>query len=502
MDKKMVVLQGSHRSPLGTRVGDVPKDEMLTVSVVLKPKTRAAAPAIGERALSREDFMEAHGAAPDSIEKAKHFAAEHGLKVIEESARRRTVMLEGTAEAFMKAFSTQFDRYEHQGHQYRARTGMVHVPEDFEDSIEAVLGLDNRPQAKPYLRASGAPKPGANVSYTPRQVAQLYNFPLDVDGTGQTIGIIELGGGYRPADLKNYFASINVKEPSVTSVFVDGGKNHPTNANSADGEVLLDIEVAGAVAPGAKIVVYFAPNTDQGFLDALTSAIHDNQNKPSVISISWGGPESTWTGQAMNAFDAAARDAALLGITICAASGDNGSSDDVKDGQNHVDFPASSPHILACGGTNLQSKNGVITSETVWNDGTAGGAGGGGFSVQFPIPDYQTAAKVKGSGRGVPDVCGDADPETGYQVLVDGHSAVIGGTSAVAPLWSGLTALLNQKLGTPVGFLQPKLYALSSSTGAFRDITGGSNGTFSAGPGWDAASGLGSPSGENLLKAL
>jgi kumamolisin len=204
----------------------------------------------------------------------------------------------------------------------------------------------------------------------------------------------------------------------------------------------------------------------------------------------------------MTAFDSAAQDAAALGVTICAASGDNGSSDGVTDGKNHVDFPSSSPHILACGGTSLQSTSGAITSETVWNDGASGGAGGGGFSVQFPIPTYQTAAKIAGSGRGVPDVSGDADPQTGYNVLVDGQTLVIGGTSAVAPLWSGLIALLNQKLGAPLGFLQPKIYALPSSSGAFHDITSGTNGAFPAKPGWDAATGLGSPSGGNLLKAL
>ncbi|MGA2602410.1 MAG: S53 family peptidase, partial [Bryobacteraceae bacterium] len=337
------------------------------------------------------------------------------------------------------------------------------------------------------------------------QVAQLYQFPLDVDGTGQTVGILELGGGYHPVDLKNYFSSMKINEPTVVAVSVDKGKNKPTNPNSADGEVLLDIEVAGSVAPGAKIVVYFAPNTDQGFQDALTTAIHDSTNNPSVISISWGGPESTWTAQAMTAFDSAAQDAGAMGVTICAASGDNGSSDGVTDGANHVDFPASSPNILACGGTTLQSANGAITSETVWNDGAQGGAGGGGYSNQFPLPAYQASDNIKppsGGGRGVPDVCGDADPETGYQVLVDGKSLVIGGTSAVAPLWSGLIALLNQKLGKSVGFLQPVLYGLPQTADAFNDITQGSNGAFSAGPGWDPTTGLGSPSGENLLTAL
>lgn len=372
-----------------------------------------------------------------------------------------------------------------------------------------MLGLDDRPQAKPHFRVRGAgsrrASAAAGVSYTPRQVGQLYQFPLDADGIGETVGILELGGGYKPADLKNYFSALGIKEPAVISVSVDKGKNTRTNPNTADSEVLLDIEVVGALVPGAKIAVYFAPNTSQGFQDALTTAIHDTTNKASVISISWGSAESTWTVQAMTAFDSAAQDAAALGVTICAASGDSGSSDGVNDGANHVDFPSSSPHVLACGGTSLKTANGKITSETVWNDGPQGGAGGGGFSNQFPLPAWQASANIKppsDGGRGVPDVSGDADPETGYRVLVDGQSLVIGGTSAVAPLWSSLVALLNEKLGRPLGFLQPALYGLPQTSDAFHDITSGSNGAFAAGPGWDAATGLGSPSGENLLQAL
>ena len=508
MGADKVALPGSGRTPAGSRVGDVAKDEVVEISVILKPKTPMQAPQAG-LTMTREEFAAQHGADPSVIAALTAFAKQHNLTVTEVAPERRTVKLEGSAADMSNAFDVPFDRYEVDGVQYRARTGSVHVPADLAGSIEAVLGLDNRPHVKPHFRLHGAhaPKPTAPkaVSYTPRQVAQLYQFPLDVDGTGQTIGILELGGGYRPADLKTYFSTIGVKEPTVVPVSVDKGKNAPTNANSADGEVLLDIEVAGAVAPGAHIAVYFAPNTTAGFQDGLSSAIHDAANNPSVVSISWGGPESGWTAQAMTALDAAAQDAALLGVSICVAAGDDGSSDGVTDGKNHVDFPASSPNVLACGGTALQSAAGAISSETVWNDGAQGGATGGGFSAQFPQPAWQAAAGVKpsaGGGRGVPDVSGDADPETGYQVLVDGKSSVIGGTSAVAPLWSGLIALLNQKIGKPLGFLQPTLYALSSSTKAFRDITQGSNGAYSATPGWDPCTGLGSPSGENMLAAL
>jgi kumamolisin len=289
---------------------------------------------------------------------------------------------------------------------------------------------------------------------------------------------------------------------------VDHGKNSPTgSADGPDGEVMLDIEVVGAIAPEARIVCYFAPNTDAGFLDAVTTAIHDATNKPSVISISWGGAESTWTAQAKTAMDDAFQAAASMGITVCVAAGDTGSSDGVNDGADHVDFPASSPYALACGGTTLEASATAISAETVWNDGSTGGATGGGISSFFPAPAYQTglsAERTAGAAtplsmRGVPDVAGDADPETGYQVRIDGTDTVIGGTSAVAPLWAGLIARINQINGTPAGYLQPKLY---QNPQALRDVTVGNNGDFAATEGWDACTGLGSPNGASLSGLL
>ena len=173
-----------------------------------------------------------------------------------------------------------------------------------------------------------------------------------------------------------------------------------------------------------------------------------------------------------------------------------------------MDFPASSPNVLACGGTKLSATTTTILNEVVWNE-PGDGATGGGISDVFPLPNYQESAGVppsanstKNTGRGVPDVAADADPTTGYSVRVDGQDTVIGGTSAVAPLWAGLVACLNQGLGKPLGFLNPTLYALTSQTGAFRDITSGNNGSYSAGPGWDACTGLGVADGSKLLKAV
>lgn len=256
----------------------------------------------------------------------------------------------------------------------------------------------------------------------------------------------------------------------------------------------------------ARIAVYFAPNTDRGFLDAVTAAVHDAANNPSVISISRGAPEADWTVQAMQAMDQAFQDAAALGITVCSAAGDDGASDGVRDGEPHVDFPASSPFTLGCDGTALSSSGTAIASEVVWND-PGDGATGEGVSRQFALPSWQANARVPSSprpgfrGRGVPDVAGDASPATGYAVLVDGQQLTVGGTSAVAPLWAALIALLNERTGTRMGYLNPLLYRLAAA-GALRDITQGGNGAYQAGPGWDPCTGLGTPDGTTLVSAF
>lgn len=343
--------------------------------------------------------------------------------------------------------------------------------------VQGVFGIEDTPIAHPHFQITpGSPAAhldaaaAAAGSFTPVDVARLYDFPAGVDGSGQCIAIIELGGGYRSADLKAYFKKLGLSTPKVTSVSVDGGKNSPSLPWGADAEVALDIEIAGAVAPGASMAVYFAPNSEQGFIDAITTAVHDSVNKPSVISISWGAPESDWTVQALSAMNDAFEAAAALGVTVCCAAGDAGSGDQnpdngTPDGLAHADFPGSSPFVLCCGGTRLSAAGTSIASETVWDDDPASSA-------------------------------------TGYQVRVDYLSFVVGDTSAVSPLWAGLVARLNQSLGKPVGFLNPLLYGPVVGGGAFHDMTSGSNGAYKAAPGWDACTGWGSPDGARLLGAL
>jgi kumamolisin len=510
------LLPGSEKAPF-----HIPSDKAatgkLTVSLIVRRKNPLDPKRLGKDRVTHAEYKRKYAADPADLKQIYAFAKEFGLTVERGTPKpeRRTVLLTGSVAAMQKAFGVELKRATVDDVTYRVREGGIHLPASLSKIVVAVLGLDNRPQAQPHFRVrkDSAPESGirpnaaaTNVSYTPVQVARLYQYPT-AGAAGQTIGIIELGGGFRSADIAAYFKTLGQKTPTVIAISVDKGKNAPTNANSADGEVMLDIEVAAAVAPGAKIVVYFTPNTDRGFTDAISTAVHDTTNKPSVISISWGGPESTWTQQSMTALDQACQSAAALGITITVAAGDNGSSDGVTDGKNHVDFPASSPHVLACGGTKLIGSGSTITSEVVWNETAAKeGATGGGVSNVFPLPAWQANSKVPaptvaGGGRGVPDVAGDADPSTGYTVRVDGQTMVIGGTSAVAPLWAGLIALNNAQNSTTAGFIQPAIYA-SKAKSAFHDITSGNNGTFSAGPGWDPCTGLGSPIGSSLIKLL
>ena len=515
-----VELKGSTRAPLSGAqdVGPADPNQQIDVTVYLRPagdEGRSAdeigsLPISERKYLTREELGRRNAASGEDIAKIRAFAADNGLQVKSADPAARQVKLAGTVQAFSEAFGTTLRHCDHPSGRFRYRTGNLMVPSDLAGVIDAVLGLDNRPQAKAHFRLRRA-RPivaaqAAAVSYSPLQVAQAYGFPANANGSGQCIGIIELGGGFKSADLSSFFSKLGIATPKVTAVSVDGATNSPTGDPSGpDGEVALDIEVAGSVAPGAQIAVYFGPNTDQGFIDAVTAAVHDTKLKPSIISISWGGPENSWTAQARDALNSACQDAAAMGVTVLAASGDDGANDGT--GSPVVDFPAASPYVLGCGGTKLTLSGTSIGSEQAWNELSANeGATGGGVSQVFVLPGYQQSAKVPAApngfaGRGVPDVAADADPESGYQVVVDGQQTVIGGTSAVAPLWAGLLARINQALGKNVGYLNPLLY-VANAEGTFHDIQSGNNGNYSARPGWDACTGLGSPDGSALLSAL
>jgi kumamolisin len=519
-DESFVTLPGSERSPLpdAEPAGPVDGSERIEVTVVTRRRAELPLDASGTPVrITREELRRQYGTDPAETDLVADTLSRFGLEVISRDAGSRRVLVAGTLSVLSAVFGAELTlvtspapgnggRVTH-----RYRVGSLQVPAELGGVVLAVLGLDDRPQARYHYRRHHH-KAAAGTSYTPPQVAGIYQFPAGTDGTGHTIGIIELGGGFSDSDLDTYFSSLGLAVPSVTAQGVDGATNVPgQDPNGADGEVELDIEVAGSVAPGAAQVVYFAPNTDQGFIDAVTTAVQATPT-PVAVSISWGQSEDSWTAQSRSSLDAAIADGAALGVTVTVAAGDNGSSDGATDGQPHVDFPASSPHALACGGTTLQAdpSTGVISSETVWNDGSQGGATGGGVSDVFALPAWQASVGVPdnasgASGRGVPDVAGNADPETGYQILVDGQQTVVGGTSAVAPLWAALVSRLAQATGSAFGLIQEQLYAgvtAGQAAPGFQDITEGNNGAFSAGPGWDACTGLGSPNGTALLSRL
>jgi kumamolisin len=543
--RELVPLKGSERAAVaGAKlIGSANPDEVIQVTVLLRSKAQAqdaeakntkatdaeksavkqliTAKATERKHLTRAEFLERRGALEADAKEVEAFAQEYGLTVGDVDLAKGSVKLVGSVANMSKAFGVALKNYDSPVGKYRGRTGPVNIPAELQGVITSVLGLDNRPQARPHFRTLkkgstahvGAPR-ATSGTFTPVQVAEIYDFPrgTNANGSGQCIGIIELGGGFKPADIKHYFQStLGITPPTVTAISVDGGQNSPGDPNGADGEVMLDIEVAGAVAPSATLAVYFAGNTDQGFYDAIAAAVHDTRYNPSVISISWGGPESSWTQQAMTEYSTLLEDAATLGITVCVAAGDSGSTDGVTDGLQHVDFPASSPYALACGGTKLTASGTQYGSEVVWNESASNeGATGGGISSFFALPDYQTNAHVPpsanpggASGRGVPDVAGDADPVSGYDVYVDGQAQVIGGTSAVAPLWAGLICCLNQMLGNRIGEFNTLAYGqVTTAGGGFRDITSGSNGAYSARVGWDACTGLGSPIGSKIQTIL
>ena len=477
--------------------------------------------------ISRAEFVAQHGADPADVAAVEAFARQYGLDVVGHDLARRWVRLAGPAWRLSQALRVDLIHVDlihtavgGQGH--RTYLGHVHLPADLAERVQGVFGLDNRSTARSHARLYNPQGPSGYwqgqwqkqwqgpdstirpQAFLPTSMAELYGFP-DGDGSGQSIAIIELGGGYYRQDFESYFKELGVPMPKITNFSVNGAGNSPGAAS--DLEVALDVEIIGALVPGADIGIYFAPNDNLSFVQAIKEAIHDPVRETSVISISWAGPEFHWQEAEIYAMNEALHEAAVLGVTVCISSGDQGASSERQqvDGYAHVEFPASSPFALACGGTRLLLEGDVIASEVVWNDRS--GATGGGVSAVFGVPEYQVRADVvqksvnpgNQTGRGVPDVAGNADQETGYVIRYQGRNSVVGGTSAVAPLWAALVARMNQALDTRLGFLHPTLYSLGSRDAGFRDITEGNNanapwvGGYTAADGWDACTGWGSP---------
>jgi kumamolisin len=518
-------------------------DEIISVTLVLRPasptssrqqaiRTLAGQSPRQRKHLEPKEFVKRHGARQKDLALIAKFAKKNGLHVIEADRASRSVILSGTLQAFSNAFQVEFAMHRHEGQTYRSHQSEIRIPSSLNGIVQAVLGLENRALMShhAFIHAGRATR-----HMVPYEVVNAYEFPTKADGKGQQIAIIELGGGYYKEDIKKYFQNLKLKVPQISTVEIDNHRNDPasrdlikrildvmgvkndkTNQMTIDPsdaakalwtiEATLDIELAGSFANGASIVVYFAPNNAQGKYHALSSALHNEQYPPTIISCSWGAVEENLTPDFVESIDQLFQDAVLKGVSICFSSGDRGEDPD-KSGSPRVQFPASSPHVLACGGTHWILPETKL-KEVVWSEKlpTFVAQSGGGVSKVFATPEWQSSADVKSKteqqGRGVPDVAGKADMTTGYKMIVGGYDAAMGGTSSVVPMWAGLIARLNQKLGKNIGFLTPFLYR-KGCTEALSDITEGNNGThYQAGPGWDACTGLGTPNGNKLLAAL
>src|SRR4029077_19306113 len=307
----------------------------------------------------------------------------------------------------------------------------------------------------------------ARAWFIPTELADIYNFPVG-NAQQQCIGLLEFGGGVETGDLTSYFQTIQQPAPDVQIIAVDGVSTDPGSDPNSTGEVMLDVDVAGALANGAKIVAYFGTFDEKGLVDVLAKVVSDSANDPSVISISWGWDENEnfnnsgviWSPAAIAHCNASFLAAAHLGITVCVSTGDDGSEAQMQDGRAHVNFPATSPYVLAVGGTTLHvrknAKGAAKITEVVWNDGPGSGTGGG-VSDVTPVPTWQAGKVVPSinpghfAGRAIPDVAANADPSTGYLIMSGGTLQIVGGTSASAPLWASLIARINAAIGARTG---------------------------------------------------
>jgi kumamolisin len=527
-----VAIKGSiHSHPKDhQKLGPTANADQLTVTLLLRRKARASKqPEIVAASAPRpthDQFVEARGADQAEIDKVAAFAKSAGLQVLECDAARRSVVVRGSVAAVNKAFAVKLNDYQYERGKYRSHDGAVYLPSGVARYVQAVVGLTNRPVRAVHFstaRRRSPADPANTKPLTPQQVATLYGFPPG-DGSGQTIGLYEMAtqgpAGYAPSDIAGTMSALGgLPMPNLVDVSVDG----VNNSGQSDGETGLDITVAAAIAPKATIAVYFTGGETQNIIHALQAMIHpaSGQPTPTVISISYGwGPDDpgadSFSDSEFAQISSLFEDAVTNQITVLVSSGDSGAR--IEDPhQAQTSYPASDPWVTACGGTTIGNISGSSFDEYVWNDTGAGGPGatGGGISARFPIPAYQAAVTLPKrvgtgtTGRGIPDIAGNASENSGYPQVINGSEQPVGGTSAVAPLYAGLIARINANLGHSVGFLNPTLYQPPAST--FSDIVGapgpannslGQVTGYPAGPGWDACTGFGSVHGQALQNGL
>jgi kumamolisin len=501
----LVEVPHTHREPWpgARKTGNIDPEREVILTIWLRPKKGGTldparieqlgrTPPRERTYLTRKQLIEQSDADPQERHAVDAFCARHKLTLV--GSPWRSVIVSGPLGKLIEIFDANVELYlDSNQHHFRHRAGPVKLPKDIAPFVRGVFGFHEWPHS---LRLKPEP-PGKTPPLSAHDVATRYAFPKDADGTGQTIGILQLGGSFVLADFRACMEWQHTKAADPEIVRVDDAATHRDNQTGKDIELALDTQIVGALAPGAKLVIYDAPNNERGFLDAIRKAVLDDPYAPDVLSISFGWSERVWTPVALDLLADLAAAAALLGVTILCSSGDEGAHPDPQDKRLHSEAPASIPFVLACGATVIEPDSG---NEIAWSNST------GGFSRHFSTPAWQSTVANEAqragqdAGRGAPDVAAQQDP--GYPIVFDGvrHRAL--GTSAVAPMWAALVARENQHLGVRAGFFAPLLYGRAKGSEALRAITHGSNGAYKAHAGWNPCTGLGVPDAPALERAL
>jgi subtilase family serine protease len=542
----MVRLAGhvpSKKIHLAEYLGPRNANDFVPLAIVLKPRNQAALDELLKsqqdpsspqyhRYLQPAEFAARFGASAADIQQLSAHFARFGLNVSRVHPNNLVLNVEGPVSAVENAFQVQM-------HDYRLKSGRVaHAanadpifPAELAGKVSAVAGLNTFSQRRPHLSGLRAIPADQHASVgdfmTPAKIKTAYGLDtLTQTGSGETIALFELDG-YVTSDITGYASFFSLPAPNLQNVLVDTATGAAGNGAV---EVTLDIELALALAPAAKIMVYEGPNTDQGVLDTYSKIATDNLAKE--VSSSWGASEDEDTTAFLDGENTIFQQMAAQGQSVFAASGDSGAYDDPHHPSTlSVDDPASQPYVTGVGGTRLTlTSANTYKAESAWNgsdysppetggDGRLNG-GGGGVSKKWPIPSWQVPVGTSANGestvsRMVPDVSLDADPMTGYPIYqaVAGQSSpwgLVGGTSCAAPLWAAFTALVNQARVANglarLGFANPALYQIAESTqgpAAFHDVNDQStNLNFAATINYDLATGWGTIYGAGLFSNL
>lgn len=508
--------------------------------------------------LTVDEFAQHFGPTAQQQQTVIDYLTQQGFTVTKTYPNHLLIDFSGPQSTAQHVFGVNiYDYQAPDGRRFFANANLPNLPAYIANDVTYIGGLDNANQFHHSLVAqhpslahtsaattcptAGGSGSAGQVAYIPSQLSKAYNYDglhnAGLQGQGQTVGVFELDG-YSQSDVQAYTQCFGGGSVPIQNVALDSFNGQ---AGAGAVEVELDMELILSMAPKlAKMIVYEAPNTTQGYNDEFARIVSD---RTPVVSVSWGDCEKNMGQQEVNQSNKYFQEAAAQGQTILVASGDSGSSScfQLASGLQGLDFslnaddPAAQPFVTAVGGTTLSLSSNTYQSEHVWNGGFLGGAGGGGISQFWKQPAWQSGPGVKNQYsngmRETPDVSLNADPATGYPIYCTagqscssgGGWLTVGGTSAAAPMWAAIIALANQSAANQhkpsLGFLNPALYKISSGPGyhrAFHDITppsdpnvpsnndelGLNGGTYPVTQGYDMATGLGTCNATELVAQL